>query len=137
MPMLLILYVLLKISNLDLYPPTLESLCILIHPRSVPIPLKIFWPLYPDLQVLDETRPDTARFGGQTFGEELPSQAVEDTPVAEAGKDETAEPTKSIGTIEELRAPTKECSILLIMHNAEPDTFDLPQDIEIIDVAKW
>ncbi|KAJ7145355.1 armadillo-type protein [Mycena crocata] len=183
----------LKESNTDLYRPALETLRTLIRTStssmtSVPKPLKFLRPLYPDLQILYETWPDSedkslfadilsvlamtysdtqprgtlryrllsaslrpagspladpgtwgheyVRHLAAELGDEFTAQeqaAVEDTPVAEAGKEETAAPTKPIGTIEQLRALAKECSVFLIAHNAEPDAVDLLQDLEIID----
>ncbi|KAJ7733825.1 hypothetical protein B0H14DRAFT_3898863 [Mycena olivaceomarginata] len=40
---------------------------------------------------------------------------------------------KIIGTIEDLRALAKECTVFFIGHNAEPDVVDLLEELEIVD----
>ncbi|KAJ7234630.1 armadillo-type protein [Mycena haematopus] len=55
------------------------------------------------------------------------------TPAPEPGKEEAPAKPQIIGTIEDLRALAKECSVFLIGHNAEPDAVDLLEELEIVD----
>ncbi|EEB92693.1 hypothetical protein MPER_08762, partial [Moniliophthora perniciosa FA553] len=55
---------------------------------------------------------------------------TEETSVPETGKPKEL---KLPGTMEDLRALTKQCSTFLLHHNAEPDAVDLLQEMEIID----
>ncbi|CAK5272385.1 unnamed protein product [Mycena citricolor] len=61
------------------------------------------------------------------LGEEYNIREQEDASEVSADK------PQPIGTIEELRSLAKECSVFLIMHNAEPDAVDLLEEMEIVD----
>ncbi|KAJ7344076.1 hypothetical protein DFH08DRAFT_1009336 [Mycena albidolilacea] len=72
------------------------------------------------------------------LGDEYPfceteADAPTPTPAPEAGKEEAPAEPKIIGTIEDLHALAKECTVFLIGHNAEPDTVDLLEELEIVD----
>ncbi|KAF8215042.1 hypothetical protein K438DRAFT_1901960 [Mycena galopus ATCC 62051] len=55
------------------------------------------------------------------------------TSAPEAGKEETPAEPKIIGTIEDLCILAKECAVFSIGHNAEPDTVDLLEELEIVN----
>ncbi|KAJ7616886.1 hypothetical protein B0H17DRAFT_1152522 [Mycena rosella] len=55
----------------------------------------------------------------------------------EAGKDKVPAKVELIGTIEDLHALAKECTVFLVGHNAEPDMVDLLERLEIDNEIAW
>ncbi|KAJ7899535.1 hypothetical protein B0H14DRAFT_2673640, partial [Mycena olivaceomarginata] len=86
----------------------------------------------PEVMNMSATLPPNLEMNTHSLRQRRMCSMPKSTPAPETRKEEVPAEPKIIGTIEDLRALAKECTVFLIGYNTESDAVDLLEDLEIV-----